>query len=161
VYVARFAVALLKQWVALMAGTGGLIVGIIANSQNWYTGPWVFWAVAVASLIVAFYRAWLYEHREKEALKVRLEGSPEDGARRAKILAMTTSQREVLRVLAYGPSLTESQIEAHLRQKGLAWIDMGLLAHNSQYLDRNHAGSWFVKPECKDFLRGLFPPGGA
>lgn len=73
VTVLLFAKAVVKHWTALI--TGGIVIALLTLWQD--TGHpvayWVYWSVAVIALVIAFYRAWLDEHRNALRLAEELD----------------------------------------------------------------------------------------
>jgi hypothetical protein len=80
-----FIAAVFGFWVALMSGIASLAFAIWLDRTGWTSIPSkAFWAIGIALIFVAFYRAWRNEHSKVEALQkslqYRLAGSISDMA---------------------------------------------------------------------------------
>src|SRR5438477_10256382 len=66
VYISRFCRAVVGHWGLLV--TSGTIIGMngIWQSTVHHVPGYVYWAIAVIGLFIAFYRAWREEHIAKE-----------------------------------------------------------------------------------------------
>src|SRR5438067_2359980 len=63
-YPIRFAKAIARDWIARMSGGASVLLAIIGAIGT--VPSWAFWAAAVVCLIVAAYRVWLRECKERE-----------------------------------------------------------------------------------------------
>ena len=75
-----FARAVLHHWGTLV--TGGSIIGALGIYQNvgHPVAPWVYWTVAIMSLVIAFYRAWLDESNKVDSLMAEISKIAEKSA---------------------------------------------------------------------------------
>lgn len=71
-YVYAYFAVIIKDWIAIMSGTAGLLLTVLGFYLSAKWQPRVFLVVGVLCLLYVSYRAWLAERRQREDLLQRL-----------------------------------------------------------------------------------------
>lgn len=121
--------AVYDDWLALMSGIAGVLLGAAAASGRGPLPDWTFWLAAALCLIVASFRVWRTQHRAAH---------PYDDARlayaRSLFAALTDPEREWLEAVAV-------QRSSHLPPP------QQMRLTDSQFLGRDPVtGRYFVDP---------------
>lgn len=94
----RFLRAVLKHWGSIV--TGGVFIGGVSlwQSTGHFVAHWIYWSIASIGLLVAFYRAWLGEHKQVVDLAAALHAAraelKQESERMAQLRAEIAGARE-------------------------------------------------------------------
>jgi hypothetical protein len=93
-YIVAFIRAIYDDWKALMSGIASILLSVLAAVGPTKLPHWAFWLAAGFCLLLACFRVWTGERREREALEKRVEGFPNlilisDGFRITKRILLT------------------------------------------------------------------------
>lgn len=139
-----------------MSGGAGVLFSVLAAAFLEALPAWVFWAISMACLFVAFFSVWRKTYHALQRVEALLAANraPAATALKHEVDALTEAQREALRIILDYGQLTESQLHQRLAQKGFDQVDCAVLQH-AGFLTRDFVGYWTANESRRSELKAL------